>query len=87
MTDASSVTTVVVGDRLPWPDDQTAALAKGPFDASAIHHSGVRRDCEIKKISVIHGEESQALAFAETLRTIKPKAQVIVPEYQQELQI
>src|SRR5205809_90791 len=53
MTDASSVTTVVVGDRLPWPDDQTAALAKGPFDASAIHHSGVRRDCEIKKISAL----------------------------------
>ena len=37
---------------------------------------------DIKKISVIHGEESQALAFAETLRGMKPKAEVIVPEYQ-----
>ena len=38
---------------------------------------------DIKKICVIHGEEAQALAFAETLRQMKPKAQVIVPEYRQ----
>ncbi len=37
---------------------------------------------DIKKIFVIHGEETQALAFGETLRAMKPKAQVIVPEYQ-----
>ena len=37
----------------------------------------------IKKISVIHGEESQCLAFAERLRAIKPKAQVAVPDYKQ----
>ena len=37
----------------------------------------------IKKISVIHGEESQCLAFAERLRAIKPKAQVVVPDYKQ----
>jgi metallo-beta-lactamase family protein len=42
---------------------------------------------DIKKISVIHGEESQALAFGETLRGMKPKAQVIVPQYQQVLEI
>ena len=53
MADASSVTTVVVGDRLPWPDDSSAAIAQGPFDASAIYHSGVRRDCEIRKISAL----------------------------------
>ena len=38
---------------------------------------------DIKKISVVHGEEEQALAFAETLRGMKPKAEVLVPEYQQ----
>jgi metallo-beta-lactamase family protein len=38
---------------------------------------------DIKKICVVHGEESQALAFADTLRQIKPKAEVIVPEYKQ----
>ena len=42
---------------------------------------------DIKKISVIHGEESQALAFAETLRQMKPKAEVLAPEYKQILEI
>jgi len=42
---------------------------------------------DIKKISVIHGEESQALAFAETLRSMKPKAEVLVPEYLQAISI
>jgi metallo-beta-lactamase family protein len=41
----------------------------------------------IKKISVIHGEESQALAFAETLRKMKPKAEVVVPVFQQIVEI
>ena len=41
----------------------------------------------IKKIVCIHGEESQCLAHAETLRAMKPKAQVIVPEYKQAVEI
>ncbi len=45
-------------------------------------HSG-----DIKKIFVIHGEESQSLAFAETLRGLKPKAEVTVPVYQQKIEI
>ncbi|MEO7678331.1 MAG: MBL fold metallo-hydrolase, partial [Verrucomicrobiota bacterium] len=35
----------------------------------------------IKKVFVVHGEESQALAFGETLRAMKPAAEVLVPEY------
>src|SRR6266545_1768597 len=42
---------------------------------------------DVKKISVIHGEESQALAFAETLRAMRPKAEVIVPEYKQVVEV
>ena len=42
---------------------------------------------DIKKISVIHGEEEQALAFAETLRGMRPKAEVLVPEYQQAVEL
>jgi metallo-beta-lactamase family protein len=38
---------------------------------------------DIKKINVIHGEESQALAFVQTLKTLKPKAEVIAPQYAQ----
>ena len=41
----------------------------------------------IRKIAVIHGEEPQALAFAQTLQAMKPKAEVIVPEYQQVLEV
>jgi metallo-beta-lactamase family protein len=41
----------------------------------------------LKKIICIHGEESQCLAHAETLRAIKPKAEVIVPEYKQVVEI
>jgi metallo-beta-lactamase family protein len=41
----------------------------------------------IKKIAVIHGEESQALAFAETLRAMKPKADVLVPQYKETLEV
>ena len=36
---------------------------------------------DLKKISVIHGEESQLFALAETLKEMKPRAEVIVPEY------
>jgi len=38
---------------------------------------------DIKKIFVVHGEESQAMAFGETLRGMKPKTEVFVPEYKQ----
>jgi metallo-beta-lactamase family protein len=42
---------------------------------------------ELKRIAVVHGEESQALAFADTLRALKPKADVVVPEYQETIDI
>jgi metallo-beta-lactamase family protein len=42
---------------------------------------------DLKKICCVHGEESQCLAHAETLRTLKPKAEVLVPEYKQTLSI
>ena len=38
---------------------------------------------DIKKVFVVHGEEEQSLAFGETLREMKPQAQVLVPEHQQ----
>jgi metallo-beta-lactamase family protein len=41
----------------------------------------------IRKIAVIHGEESQCLAWAETLRRLKPKAEVLVPVYQQIVEV
>lgn len=53
MAEAASVTTLVMGDQLPWPEDSSIAFEKGPFDPAAIYHSGVRRDCEIRKISAL----------------------------------
>jgi metallo-beta-lactamase family protein len=42
---------------------------------------------DLKKIICIHGEETQCLAHAETLRGMKPKAEVIVPSYKQVVEI
>jgi metallo-beta-lactamase family protein len=42
---------------------------------------------DIKKIAVIHGDESQCLAWAGTLRKLKPKADVLVPVYQQIMEV
>jgi metallo-beta-lactamase family protein len=42
---------------------------------------------DIKHISVIHGEEQQSLAFAETLRQLKPRATVLVPEMGQSVEL
>lgn len=38
---------------------------------------------DIKKIAVVHGEEEQALAFVETLKQMKPRAEVFAPVYRQ----
>jgi metallo-beta-lactamase family protein len=37
-------------------------------------------DGQLKKIFVVHGEESQTLAFAEALRTLNPAAEVSAPQ-------
>ncbi|MGH7971600.1 MAG: MBL fold metallo-hydrolase RNA specificity domain-containing protein, partial [Limisphaerales bacterium] len=42
---------------------------------------------DVKKIAVIHGEESQALAFSQSLRVLKPKAEILVPEYKQVMEV
>ena len=42
-----------MGDQLPWPEDASVVLEKGPFDPAAIYHSGIRRECEIRKISAL----------------------------------
>jgi len=59
----------------------------GHADKNELHHYVESLSGDIKKINVIHGEESQCLAFAETLRAMKPKAEVISPEYRQVVSI
>ena len=53
---------MVVGDRLPWPDDLAATRANGPFDAAAIFYCGARRECEIRKISALGATVGTELA-------------------------
>lgn len=53
MTDAPSVTTVVVGNHLPWAEESCLASENGPFDAGAIFISGMRKPCSIRKISAL----------------------------------
>ena len=53
MTEAPSVTTFVVGDRLPWPDEASAINNHGPFDPGAVYDCGTRRECSIRRISAL----------------------------------
>lgn len=53
MTEAASVTTFVMGARLPWPDDAPAMAEQGPFEMGVIHDGGSRQDCAIRRISAL----------------------------------
>ena len=64
MADAPSVTTLVVGDRLPWPDECWTGDEAGPFDSAAIYIGGSRQPCSIRKISALGVTVSSALTPA-----------------------
>ena len=72
--------------RGPRPDRQPGFLfrPRGQERAAALCRGHRGRPQEDR---VIHGEEDQALAFGAALRAMKPKAEVIVPEYQQVLEV
>ena len=59
----------------------------GHADKNELYRYVQRITGNIKKIFCIHGEESQCLAHAETLRAQRPRAEVIVPEYKQVVEI
>ncbi len=59
----------------------------GHADKNELKHYVEKISGNIRKIFCIHGEEAQCLAHAETLRALKPKATVTVPEYQQAVEI
>lgn len=59
----------------------------GHADKNELKHYVERISGDLKKIICIHGEESQCLAHAATLQAMKPKAEVIVPQYKQSLTI
>ncbi len=52
----------------------------GHADKHELRRYVEKLDGDIRQIAVIHGEEAQCLAFAETLQTLRPRAQVVVPQ-------
>jgi len=59
----------------------------GHADKNELRQYVGRISGDLKKIVCIHGEEEQCLAHAETLRVMKPRAEVLVPEYKQVVEI
>lgn len=53
MPEALSVTTYVMADQLPWPDDAPPADALGSLDPVALYEAGQQRPCTIRKISAL----------------------------------
>lgn len=53
MTEAPSVTTFIMENRLPWPDEGGVAGVDGPFDAGMIYDDGRQRACSIRRISTL----------------------------------
>lgn len=51
MADVPSVTTFIMEDRLPWPDDGPVTGLDGPFDAGVIYEAGRKQGCSIRTIS------------------------------------
>ena len=74
------------------PHDVRAKIASldtysGHADKNELKQYVQRITGNTRRVFCIHGEESQCLAHAETLRAMKPKAEVIVPEYKQVVEI
>lgn len=53
MAEAQSVTTFVMENRLPWPEDGAGTGLNGPFDPGVIYDAGQRRQCTIRRISAL----------------------------------
>ena len=57
----------------------------GHADRSELKRYVEQMSGDLKKITVVHGEESQALAFAGTLQAMRPHAEVLVPQYKEQV--
>lgn len=53
MTEVESVTTFVMENRLPWPEESRAAGPNGPFDTGQIYDDSKPRECSIRNISAL----------------------------------
>jgi metallo-beta-lactamase family protein len=59
----------------------------GHADQQELRRYVSQLDGQLKQIVIVHGEESQSMAFAQMVKEIKPNAKVLVPEYQQVMEV
>jgi hypothetical protein len=53
MSQSSSLTTFVVGERLPWPEDSAAGEEPRPYDPAIVYEAGFAKKCALRKISAL----------------------------------
>lgn len=53
MASTSSVTTFMMGDGLPWPDDASPLRGSSPLEGGVIYDSSSRQGCSIRKVSAL----------------------------------
>lgn len=64
MPQSPSLTTFIVGERLPWPDGSAAGEAALPCDPAIVYQAGFAKKCALRRISalgaIVRGELSNA---------------------------
>lgn len=53
MSRSPSLTTFVVGERLPWPEDSAVAEEARPYDPAVVYEAGLAKTCSLRKISAL----------------------------------
>jgi len=53
MTQAPSLTTFVVGERLPWPDGSAVGDDARAFDPAVVYQAGFAKKCSLRRISAL----------------------------------
>jgi hypothetical protein len=53
MSQSPSLTTFVVGDRLPWPEEAAVGDDSRAFDRAVVYEAGFAKECSLRKISAL----------------------------------
>lgn len=53
MSQLPSLTTFVVGERLPWPDGSAVAEEARPYDPAIVYQAGFAKKCALRRISAL----------------------------------
>jgi len=53
MSQPPSLTTFVIGDRLPWPEQSVVDNESRPYDPAVVYEAGFAKKCKLRKISAL----------------------------------